>query len=463
MNGEPRKVLLVEDEPAAVKVTAKALERSGFTVRGVGDGAAALAGLEEFRPDVVLVDHLLPGGLSGMELLRYLQRRSPDLPVVLVTGHGDERLAVQAMKLGAFTYLPKPLDFEELALVLRRAVELHDLRREARRARLARVTAQLVGDSPAMERIRELIADVAPTAATVLIQGETGCGKELVARAIHAASPRAKGPFVAVNCAAIPETLLESELFGFVRGAFTGAEARRDGKFVAAHGGTLFLDEIGELPVGLQPKLLRAIEERAVTPLGADVVRPVDVRLVAASHRDLRAEMEAGRFRADLFFRLHVVPIVIPPLRQRRQDIAALVYHFLPRLAARHGRPIRDLPAEVMEWLQAQPWPGNVRELENTLERMVVLSREGVVRLPSEGVAASSLAPFYAEKRRLLEAFERDYLSRALAVCGGHLGAVSRLTGISPRQLYNLLRRYGLGADKRPPGAGTVVPPPKKP
>ncbi len=458
MNGEPRKVLLVEDEPAAVKVTAKALERSGFTVRGVSDGAAALACLQDFRPDVVLVDHLLPGGLSGMELLRYLQRRSPDLPVILVTGHGDERLAVQAMKLGAFTYLPKPLDFEELVLVLRRAVELHDLRRQARQGRLAGVSAELVGDSPAMERIRELIADVAPTSATVLLQGETGCGKELVARAIHAASPRAKGPFVAVNCAAIPETLLESELFGFVRGAFTGAEARRDGKFVAADGGTLFLDEIGDLPLGLQPKLLRAIEERTVTPLGADVSRPIDVRLVAASHRDLRAEMEAGRFRADLFFRLHVVPIVIPPLRERRQDIVALVYHLLPRLAARHGRSIRDLPAEVMEWLQAQPWPGNVRELENTLERLVVLSREGVVRLPNEGVVGSSLAPFYAEKRRLLEAFERDYLSRALAVGGGHLGAVSRLTGISPRQLYNLLRKHGLGGDERHSHLGSAVP-----
>ncbi len=449
MNGEPRRVLLVEDEPAAVKVTARALERKGFALRGVGEGAAALACLEEFRPDVVLVDHLLPGGLSGMELLRYLQRRTPDLPVILVTGHGDERLAVQAMKLGAFTYLPKPLDFEELELVLRRAVELHDLRREARRARLAGGAAQLIGDSPAMERIRELIADVAPTAATVLLQGETGCGKELVARAIHAASPRAKGPFVAVNCAAIPETLLEAELFGYVRGAFTGAEGRRDGKFVTADGGTLFLDEIGDLPLGLQPKLLRVLEERAVTPLGSDAPRPIDLRLLAATHHNLKAEMEAGRFRADLFFRLHVVPITIPPLRERRQDVAALVRHLLPRLAIRHGRPIRELPAEVMEWLSAQPWPGNVRELENTLERLVVLSRDGVVRLPREGVAAGAMAPFHAEKRRLLEAFERDYLSRALALCDGHLGAASRLTGISPRQLYNLLRKYGMGGDDR--------------
>ncbi|MEP0774456.1 MAG: sigma-54-dependent Fis family transcriptional regulator [Acidobacteriota bacterium] len=447
MRDERPRVLLVEDEPAAVKVTARSLERGGFLVRAVADGAAALACLEEFRPAAVGADHLLPGGLSGLELLRYLQRRAPDVPVIMVTGHGDERLAVEAMRLGAFNYLPKPLDFEELGLLLRRAVELYELRRQARRARLEAAGAELIGDSPAMERVRELIAEVGPTEVTVLIQGETGCGKELVARAIHGASRRARGRFVAVNCAAIPETLLEAELFGHRRGAFTGAEQARDGKFVAAHGGTLFLDEIGELPLGLQPKLLRVLEEGAVTPLGADAPRPVDVRVLAASHRRLKAEMEAGRFRADLYYRLHVVPIDIPPLRQRREDIPALVHHLLPRLAARHGRTLRDLPPQVMEWLEAQPWPGNVRELENTLERMVVLARDGVLHIPAEGVAPGSLAPFFAEKRRLLEAFEREYLSRALAHAGGHLGVVSRLTGISPRQLYNLLRKHGLGGE----------------
>lgn len=445
MRDELPRVLLVEDEPAAVKVTARSLGRGGFLVRAVGDGAAALACLEEFRPAAVVADYLLPGGLSGLELLRYLQRRAPDVPVIVVTGHGDERLAVEAMRLGAFNYLPKPLDFEELGLLLKRAVELYELRRQARRARLEAAGAELIGDSPAMERVRELIAEVAPTEVTVLIQGETGCGKELVARAIHGASRRARGRLVAVNCAAIPETLLEAELFGHRRGAFTGAEQARDGKFVTAHGGTLFLDEIGELPLGLQPKLLRVLEEGAVTPLGADAPRPVDVRVLAASHRHLKAEVEAGRFRADLYYRLHVVPIDIPPLRQRREDIPALVHHLLPRLAARHGRVVRDIPPQVMEWLQAQPWPGNVRELENTLERMVVLAREGVVQIPADGTAAGGLAPFFAEKRRLLEAFEREYLTRALAYAGGHLGVVARLTGISPRQLYNLLRKHGLG------------------
>ncbi len=458
MRDERPRVLLVEDELAAVKVTARSLERSGFLVRAVGDGAAALACLEEFRPAAVVADHLLPGGLSGLELLRYVQRRAPDLPVIMVTGHGDERLAVEAMRLGAFTYLPKPLNFEELALVLRRAVELHDLRRQTRQALLQRASAELIGESPAMERVRELIAEVAPTEVTVLIQGETGCGKELVARAIHAVSRRARGRFVAVNCAAIPETLLEAELFGHRRGAFTGAEHTRDGKFVAAHGGTLFLDEIGDLPLGLQPKLLRALEERAVTPLGEDAPRSVDVRVIAATHHDLKAEMEAGKFRADLYYRLHVVPIAIPPLRQRREDIPALVHHLLPRLAARHGRTIRDLAPEVMDWLAAQPWPGNVRELENTLERMVVLARDGVVHVPADGVATGALAPFFTEKRRLLEAFERDYLVRALAHAGGHLGVVSRLTGISPRQLYNLLRKHGLAGEPAPCRFGADVP-----
>ena len=407
-----------------------------------------------------MADHLLPGGLSGLDLVRYLQRRAPDLPIIEVTAHGDERLAVAALKLGAFSYLPKPLDFEELELVVRRAVELHELRRQARVARLAGSAVQLIGESPAMTRIRELIADVAPTTATVLLHGETGCGKELVARAIHAASPRAKRPFVAVNCAAIPETLLEAELFGYVRGAFTGAEARRDGKFVAADGGTLFLDELADLPLGLQPKLMRVLEERAVTPLGSDTPRPVDVRLVAATHDDLKAAMAAGRFRADLFFRLFVVPITIPPLRERREDIAALVHHFLPRLAARHGRSIREVPEEIVERFVAQPWPGNVRELENTLERLVVLSVDGVLRWPAEGLASGGLEPFQVEKRRLLEVFERDYLRRALALCGGHLGGVSRLTGISPRQLYNLLRKHGLAGERRRDELGDSLPNP---
>lgn len=439
------RVFLVEDEPAAVRVTQLALERAGFEVVACEDAASALRRFDEVHPDVVLADYLLPE-LSGLELLRYVVRRAPDVPVVLITGHGNEKLAVDALKLGAYSYLPKPLDFEELALVLRRAVELKRLREESRQVRLESVTEELVGRSQALSMVRQLIADVAPTEVTVLILGETGTGKELVARAIHRASRRARGRFVAVNCAAIPESLLEAELFGYVKGAFTGAEARREGKLVAASGGTLFLDEVGELPLALQPKLLRALEEKEVTPLGSDRPVAVDVRLVAATNRDLESLVKEGRFRPDLYFRLNVVPIKLAPLRERREDIEPLVQYLLPRIASRHGKPIRDVEPELYAWLSAQDWPGNVRELENTLERLVVLSPDGVLRVPAGG--GGLLGPFYEEKERILAAFEKQYLRQALELVQGNLAELSRRSGISPRHLYNLLRKHGLHQER---------------
>ncbi len=439
------RVFLVEDEAAAVRVTQLALERAGFEVLACGDAAAALRRFDEVTPDVVVADYLLPG-LSGLELLRYVNRRAPDVPVVLITGHGSEKLAVEALKLGAYSYLPKPLDFEELVLVLRRAVEVKRLREESRRVQLESATAELVGRSQALAEVRQLIADLAPTEVTVLILGETGTGKELVARAIHRGSRRARGRFVAVNCAAIPETLLEAELFGYVKGAFTGAEARREGKFVAASGGTLFLDEVGELPLSLQPKLLRALEEKEVTPLGSDRSVAVDVRLVAATNRDLQALVKEGKFRPDLYFRLNVVPIKLAPLRERREDIEPLVQYLLPRIAARHGKPIRDVEPGLYAWLAAQEWPGNVRELENTLERLVVLAADGVLRPPAG--AKGVLLPFYEEKERVLAAFEREYLRFGLKMVAGNLSELSRHSGISPRHLYNLLRKHGLHQEK---------------
>ena len=441
MNRPGGRILLVEDEPAAARVATIALQRETFEVIAVGDAPSALARLHELEPDVVVCDYLLPG-LSGLELLRHLQRRAPDLPVVFITGHGDERLAVEAMKLGAFTYLPKPLDYDELAQVLRRAVETSRLRQEFRGSQVAACTDGMVGESDVMRELKGLIADVAPTDVTVLVLGETGTGKELVARAIHAGSPRAKRRLVAVNCAAIPETLLEAELFGWVKGAFTGAEGRREGKFAVADRGTLFLDEIGDLPPGLQAKLLRVLEERAVTPLGCDESRSVDVRLVAATHRDLKAEVDAGRFRADLFYRLNVVPLPIPPLRERRGDIPLLVRHLLRALAARHGKAIRSVDPALLAWLTEQAWPGNVRELENVLERMVVLCRDGLLRAPApEG---EPLPPFRYEKQRLIDEFEREYLVSALARGSHRLSDIAEQTGISPRQLYNLLHKHGL-------------------
>ncbi|MGQ9834524.1 MAG: sigma-54-dependent transcriptional regulator [Thermoanaerobaculaceae bacterium] len=438
--------MLVEDEPAAVRVTSLALRRAGFEVTAFGDAAAALRDVENLDPDVVLADHLLPG-LSGLELVRYLNRRAPDLPVVLITAHGSEKLAVEALKLGAYFYLAKPLDFEELVLVLRRAVEVRRLRRESRRLQLESLSQELVGNSGALAAVRQLIAEVAPTEVTVLILGETGTGKELVARAIHRASRRAQRRFVAVNCAAIPETLLEAELFGYVKGAFTGAEGRREGKIVSASGGTLFLDEIGELPLSLQPKLLRALEEKEVTPLGSDRPVAVDVRLLAATNRDLKDLVQQGKFRSDLYFRLNVVPIAIPPLRARREDIAPLVQHLLPRIAARHGKVIRELDPQLLPWLTSQDWPGNVRELENALERLVVLSPDGILRVPKEG--EKLILPFYLEKERVVSMFEKQYLEDALRAVQGNFSELSRRSGISPRHLYNLLRKHGLhGKDK---------------
>jgi two-component system, NtrC family, response regulator HydG len=440
-------VFVVEDEPPAVRVLTLALEEEGFRVESVGDGAAALERLSsgECDPDAVILDHQLPG-MNGLDVLRLLQRRLPELPVVTVTAHGDERLAVEAMRLGAFAYLPKPLNFDEVGLVVRRATELRRLRRDLRQARIGGCGEELIGESDAMRRVRETIADVAPTNAVVLILGETGTGKELVARAIHAASRRARARFVAVNAAAFPETLLEAELFGHVKGAFTGAVRQRDGRFLSASGGTLFLDEIGDLPLVVQPKLLRVLEAGEVTPLGADLPQQVDVRLVAATHRRLRQDVEQGRFREDLFYRLNVVPIELPPLRDRRDDIPQLVAHMLPRLAERHGKVIRDVDARVVDWLSHQAWQGNVRELQHTLERLVVLNRDGILRAPQGAVTPDLIAPFHEEKRQVVEAFERDYLRAALEACRGHLGETARRTGISPRQLYNLLHKYDLAS-----------------
>ena len=436
------KVLVVEDESAAVRVMTLALERERFQVRAVGEASLALAMIDEVRPDVVVADYLLPG-MNGIELLRYLQRRQPDLPIVMVTGHGDERLAAEAMKLGAFDYLPKPLDYEEMTRVLRRAIEMRRLRIETRATRASNVPSRIIGSSPAIERLRTMIAEVGPTEVTLLINGETGTGKELVARSLHDSSRRARKRFVALNCAAIPETLLESELFGYVRGAFTGADGRREGKILAASGGTLFLDEIGDIPSSLQPKLLRVLEEGELTPLGADKPERVDVRLIAATHRDLRAEVIAGRFRPDLFYRLNVVPVQVPPLRDRISDIPELVQSFVPRLAQKHGVEIRSIDPALVAWLQEQPWPGNVRELENTIERFIVLARDGVLRPPADE-SHSYLAPFHEEKQIVIDGFERQYLSRALAICGGRLGQVARRSGISQRQLYILLRKHHL-------------------
>jgi len=436
-------VLLVEDDVAALRVITLNLEREGFEVRAFENPADALRDLVEAQPDVVVTDYRMPG-MNGLEVLAEVRREWPRIPVILMTGQGDERLAVQCMREGAFTYLAKPLDYDELALMCRRAAEMHSLRCRLEAGSALELGNGLLGEAPAIRQLRRLIGEVAPTDVTVLVRGETGSGKEVVARAIHAASRRASGPFVAVNCSAIPETLLEAELFGHERGAFTGAERKRAGRFQTASGGTLFLDEIGDMPIALQPKLLRVLEERAVTPLGSDRPQPVDVRLVAATHQALERMVDAGAFRQDLYYRLNVVPLNIPPLRERREDIPRLASSFAGRLATRHGKSIRDLAPELVEWLKAQEWAGNVRELENILERLVIFCTDGVLRLPEEGIESAILPPYNQEKRRVLDEFESAYLVTALRLSRGRLKEACQRTGLSARQLYNLLRKHGL-------------------
>lgn len=421
----------------------KALAEAGIDVSFVADGSTALERLHDGRPDALFCSEEL-ADMPGVELLRYARRRDPDLPVVFHVKTGSEALAVEVLTLGAHRYLGRDASAHEVVAQLRGAAESGRLRHAARIANDAAPTRTLIGTSPPMVALRGWIADVAPTDATVLVLGETGTGKELIARAVHAASRRSKRPFVPVNCAAIPDALLEAELFGYVRGAFTGADHPREGRLVSAHQGTLFLDEIGDLPPALQPKLLRALEDSAITPLGSDAAKRISVRFIAATHKDLAEEVRAGRFREDLFYRLCVVPVRVPPLRERRTDIAALVRHLLPRLATRHGRTLLELDARLLPWLEAQEWPGNVRELENTLERLVVFMKDGVVRPAVESERAQPLREFAEEKRKWVGEFEREYLRTALGVCGGHLGETARRTGISARQLYNLIHKHGL-------------------
>ncbi|MDQ7087059.1 MAG: sigma-54 dependent transcriptional regulator [Acidobacteriota bacterium] len=428
-------VVLVEEDPAASKAMCRCLEEAGFRVTTVDEASRVLRDIDELSPDVIVTSYDLPGYLNGLELLRYVNRRYPGLPVLLVSSHGNEKTAVEAMQIGAFSYLPRPLDYCELVGEVHRAA---GTAAGAGRRTLAPAQHGLVGQSAPMVEVRRLIEDVAGTRATVLILGETGTGKEVVARAIHRLSPRREGPFVPVNCAAIPDTLLEAELFGYVRGAFTGAEQNRDGKLLSADRGTLFLDEIGEMPLVIQPKLLRFLEEGVVTPLGSDECRSVDLRFIAATHRDLRQEVDAGRFREDLYYRLNVVPIRLPPLRERKEDIPLLVAHFLPALARRHGRTVRRVDPEVTRWLESPALAGQRPGTgERARARLVVFCRDGILRLAPDQVPDRLIMPYHDEKRRVLDAFEREYLANALLATRGRVGEIARASGLSPRQVYN--------------------------
>jgi two-component system response regulator HydG len=443
-------ILVVDDEPSARTTLALILKKRGHRVsqaEGVGAAAKVLAD-ESF--DVVVTDLRMPDG-DGLDVLRTVRAHAPDSAVIVLTAYAGWESAKEAMQLGAFDYFEKGRDPEELLHRLDKALEERSLRRENEnlrgQVRERYALPGIIARSAEMRRVIDLIARIAPTDATALIQGESGTGKELIAKAIHHASPRAHRPFVAVNCGALPETLLESEIFGHVKGAFTGAVATKRGLFEEAHGGTFFLDEIGEMASSVQVKLLRALQDGEVRRVGATQSTTVDARVVAATNRDLEQRVREGGFREDLFYRLNVIPVTLPPLRERREDIPLLAEHFLERIAQRQGRRLRLVP-EAVECLLRYPWPGNVRELENAIERTAILSQRvtiGPEDLPAHVAAGIALgaAPSLPGQRGLAEV-ERAHIVQTLERMGWSQSRAAQALGIGRTTLWRKLKEYGL-------------------
>ncbi|MBI4476447.1 MAG: sigma-54-dependent Fis family transcriptional regulator [Acidobacteria bacterium] len=459
------KVLVVDDEPGSRYGMRRALQRDKYVLSEAPDGAAAITMIEQDRPDLVFLDLNMPG-LDGLEVLRKSQARPHPPIVVIVTAHGSERTAVEAMKLGAFDYLTKPYDIDELRAIARNAADRIGLAREnehlRRQLRSYTEFGSLLGGSEAMRRVYDLIERVAKTDLTVLIRGESGTGKELVARELHGRSHRADGPFLAMNCAALPDTLIESELFGHERGAFSGADQRRRGKLEAAHHGTLFLDEVGDMSLGTQAKLLRALQERQFERVGSNDSIRVDVRFVAATNKDLARETAEGRFRQDLLYRLQVVEIALPPLRDRRDDIPQLASAFLEEAIARHQPRARRFSPAAVDALRSQSWPGNVRELRNTVERAAALARGEAIEpddlAPVDGGTRQASAtpppdaafgqlqdlPYHEARRRAIESFERAYLERRLSENDWNISRTAAAMGMHRQSLQQKVKELGI-------------------
>jgi two-component system response regulator GlrR len=451
------RVLLVDDDPGLLRLLSMRLEASGYDVVRASSGGEALTELGVARPRIIITD-LRMEGMDGMALFQHVHCQDPALPVIVLTAHGTIPDAVQATQQGVFGYLTKPFDAGELLALVERAISLHPERVSEQSHSDENWRADIISISPAMASLLAEVKLVAQTEASVLILGESGTGKELLARAIHQASARCHAPFVAINCAAIPEQLLESELFGHTKGAFTGAVTPNKGLFQSATGGTIFLDEIGDMPLALQAKLLRVLEDREVRPLGSTQAFAIDVRIVSATHQDLEQAIAEGRFREDLYYRLNVFSRSIPPLRERREDIPLLARHFLKMLCEKHGRVLNDYTPDAMEMLTAFDWPGNVRQLTNVVEQCCALSLAPLIPagLVSRALQERPLDNLdkltYADAK---QRFERDYLIQLLKITKGEVTDAARLAGRNRTQFYRLLQRYHLSPAMFKSGVGT--------
>ena len=444
---EQERILVVDDDEGLLHLLRMRLSALGFSVTPCTGGRDALMAARQETFDIAITDLRLRAE-DGLALTEELMQIQPGLPVIILTAHGSIPNAVEAMQRGAFGYLTKPFDDKELKATLDKALIQLRMTREIQR--LKSLVKELYGlenviaRSPAMQRLFQQVAQIADSDATILLTGETGTGKEVLARVLHANSRRSKGPFVALNCAAISETLFESELFGHIRGAFTNAVAAKRGLFQSANGGTLFLDEIAEMSLPMQVKLLRAVQEREVREVGADYATKVDVRIITATNKDLAESVKAGTFRHDLYYRVSVVPLAIPPLRERKDDIPLLAQHFLKQSAKRSNKDVRGFTPAAMHRLMVYPWPGNVRELENAVEKAVVMSRQDMVLpelLPTAGVASDiGLKPLTEAK----EEFERSYLRNVLQMTGGNISRAAQFAGRYRADFYKMLKKYGL-------------------
>jgi two-component system nitrogen regulation response regulator NtrX len=444
-------IMIVDDEASILKSLGGALEDEGYRIFTANDGLRALKKIEEEPPDVVLLDIWMPG-MDGLETLKRLRAQYAGLPVIMISGHGSIETAVTATKLGAFDFIEKPLSLEKTLVTIQNALsfrQLNDdnliLRQKAERH------YRLTGTSPAIERLRETIERVAPTQATVLIVGENGTGKELVARAIHQLSPRSNRPLVEVNCAAIPEELIESELFGHEKGAFTGANERRRGRFDLASNGTLFLDEIGDMSFKTQAKILRILQEQRFERVGGTVTMQVDVRIIAATNKDLAQEIKEGRFREDLYYRLNVIPVQVPPLRERREDIPLLIAEFLRETALDSGLKQKRITDRAIEIMVRQPWQGNVRELRNLIERLVILVPADVIDIHHLAECFPLATPVTPESaldqptfRQARTEFERQYLQKKLAEHNWNISQTAEAIGIERSHLHRKIKAYGV-------------------